>query len=289
MAGRSRRKINVNSSVPESAKYLTSCYCRKCMQNRRSADFYDAADKLLDSNSKMSICRYCINDVFESYFVKDNNLNNAIYQTCKIINVRYDANAVETTQKHLDSVNSKGKAINQVFGVYLSKLKLSNFGQIDIENVDFTFSEPIRYDAPGIDPEIYGDDTVEELEKFWGKGFTPDQYQFLENKMDEYKKTHRSDTAAEVSLLRQICFTELDIREARNPDGGGSVGNHIKLLQDLMKTANIDPVKAAVANSGKSQDTFSSFVKIIEENEPADYYKDKELFKDFDNVSFYFD
>ena len=62
----------------------------------------------------------------------------------------------------------------------------------------------------------------------------------------------------------------------------------VKELQDLMKTASLDPAKASAINSGKSQDTFGGIVKLIEEAEPAEHYKDKELFKDYDNIVLYF-
>jgi hypothetical protein len=86
--------------------------------------------------------------------------------------------------------------------------------------------------------------------------------------------------------LKEICHVELKIRKARIEDK--STASLVKELQDLMKTANVDPAKASLANAGKSQDTFSSFIKTIEENEPADFYKDKDLFKDFDNLDWYF-
>jgi hypothetical protein len=288
MAGntRSRRKTNVDVGIPKIATDLSSCYCRKCQRNRNGKDFYDATDILLDTNGKMSVCRYCIKDLYESFFVKKNDIYDAIYQVCKLINVRYETSAIESTIKHIGSLDEKGKVIDQVFGAYLSKLKIADFGRRDVEAEDFTFHEPIRYDSEGIDPNLFGEGTVDYLETFWGKGLKADQYQFLEGEMDRYKRTHKCDTAAEESLLRQICFTELQLREARQ--AGDSVSGAVETLQKLMKTASVDPAKATVANAGKSQDTFSSFIKTIEQNEPADFYKDKELFKDFDGVDFYF-
>ena len=56
-----------------------------------------------------------------------------------------------------------------------------------------------------------------------------------------------------------------------------------------MKTAAIDPNKANASGQGKGKESFSAFIKMIEETEPADFYKDKGLFKDFDNVEFYFE
>ena len=93
-------------------------------------------------------------------------------------------------------------------------------------------------------------------------------------------------TKAEETLLKEICYKGLEIRNARTQ--GRSPGSLVKEYQELMKTANVDPAKTAIAGSGKARDTFSEFIKTIEQNEPADYYEDQKLFKDFDNIDFYF-
>jgi len=102
-----------------------------------------------------------------------------------------------------------------------------------------------------------------------------------------YEETHRSDTASEKSLLRQICFAELDIRKARM-NGGTPSSKLIDTLQNLMKTASIDPSKASLATTARTKGLISSYISIIEENEPAEYYEDKKLFKDFDGLDEYF-
>lgn len=278
----SRRRRNVDIGVPKIAAELTSCYCRKCQKTRSAKDFYDATDVFLDSNGKMSICRFCVKNIYEEKYVKNNDIYDSIYQTCKILNVRYEPVSVEALEKHIRSMEEKGRVIDQVFGIYLSKLKISDFGQRDISGEDFTFHETIKYNSDRLDSETYDEDVINELESFWGVGLTPKQYQFLESEMDRYKKTHKCDTAAEESLLRQICFAELDIRQAR--EGQTSTSGAVETLQKLMKTASVDPAKTAIAGAGKSQDTFSSFIKLIEQNDPADYYQDKGLFKDYDNI-----
>jgi hypothetical protein len=171
-----------------------------------------------------------------------------------------------------------------LFGYY--KSKLTSFAQLNQSGI-LTFSEPVNFisDNPMQDNEVKN---PEYFKQFWGEGLSFDDYSYLETELDDWKKTHRSDTKAEVTLLKEICFKMLEIRKKRNVDAG-STGGLVKELQDLMKTASIDPGKASLANAGKSQDTFSSFIKTIEENEPADYYKDKGLFKDYDNIEWYFD
>jgi hypothetical protein len=43
------------------------------------------------------------------------------------------------------------------------------------------------------------------------------------------------------------------------------------------------------ANSGKNLDTFGNWVKEIEQFRPAEFFKDKNMYKDVDNVEEYAD
>jgi len=284
-ARRKNKTTNLNLS-PE-AKELTSWTCRKCLRVRRLSFFYPTTNPEWDSNGHMTTCRYCVEEMFEKYYVSEGSLAGAILKLCKILNVRFDFNAIESTQKQIDTYESRGKQAKSIFGIYKKNLVKGGYGGFSNDD-DLTYHEGVKYDAPPLSSEEYDQESVDEIVSFWGQGMTPDEYNFLESELDRYKKTHKCDTAAEESLLRQICFCELDIRKSRE-NGGTPSKNSIDLLQSLMKTASVDPAKAAIASAGKSQDAFSAFIKTIEANEPADYYKDKELFKDFDNISWYFE
>jgi hypothetical protein len=183
-------------------------------------------------------------------------------------------------------MENNGKNVGKFFGIYKAKL-YTVVNSVDYTQKagmeDFTFREPV------IKPENISSNNVPnayELKMRWGDNLDMTDYIWLETELSEWKKTHKCDTKAEVTLLEQICLTELAIRGARSE--GRAPGALIKELQDLMKTANLDPAKTSVAGSGKSQDTYSAFIKTIEENEPAEYFTDKKLFKDFDNLDFYF-
>jgi len=247
-------------------------------------EYYVATDPIdIAGTGHMSICKDCIEALFNRYYSSEGSLDKAIYKLCRIVNTKYDGGALDSTRKHIITVEEKGKAATGIFGIYRKGLVgggNDRFGST--RNEDLSFQEGVKYDAAPLSPDEFDLQTIDGLETFWGKKLTPQQYQFLENEMARYRKTHKCDTAAEESLLRQICFTELEIREAR--ENSDSVSGAIETLQKLMKTASVDPAKTAMAGSGKSQDTFSAFIKTIEENEPADYYKDKELFKDFDKI-----
>jgi len=263
------------------------------MKTKKAADFYEATDVYLDSNGLMSICKLCINDMYTRIFENEKDISRTVLKLCRILNVKYDEAAVDAAKAHINTFLEKDKGSPPVFGIY--KNKLVSVQPISVQDRkeqgwaaagELTFHEPRGVLSEDELENVESIQDVEYLKRFWGGGITSDEYEFLESELDRYKRTHKSDTATEESLLRQICFAELDARNARAE--GKSPDSAITRLQNLMKTASVDPAKTAVAGAGKAFDTFSSFAKVIEENEPADYYQDKKLFKDFDNINWYF-
>jgi hypothetical protein len=268
---------------------VQACYCRKCMQRRSGKDFYDATDNFLDSNGKMSICKFCIDDMFKRFTVSEGSVDRAILKLCKILNVKFDNRAVQTLEDTMKKMEGNGTVLENSFGVY--KRNLFGSGGDGIrplgEKIDLTYVEVSQFIS---DDSLndYEETDLDYLNRFWGSSisFTAEDYEFLETEFSDWKKTHKCDTKAEESLLKELCYKELEIRKARIQ--GKSTATLVTEKQALMKTASVDPAKAALANAGKSQDTYSSFIKRIEENDPAEFYKDKKLFKDFDNLDWYF-
>lgn len=281
-----RRKVNrkqneTNDNLPKEA------YCRRCTQTLSSDNFYRATDPMLDRNNLMSICKECCNEIFTNFYRSEHNYEKALYKTCKVLNVAWIPGAVEATKTQISNKLTDGKDIGPGFGIY--KSKMSSFTRVN-KDLPLTFSEPVRQVSDNsLENSDESMDIKEYLRAFWGENFSFEDYQFLESELARYKKTHKCDTAAEESLLRLICFTELSIRKKMAMQDGDA-STEIKRLTDLMKSAAIDPAKTNVAGSGKAQDTFSGIIKLIEENDPASYYgqEGKKIFKDFDNIGFYF-
>jgi hypothetical protein len=251
-------------------------------------EFFSGVDSTLDANGFMSICKQCCNEIYDNYYRVEHSIAKAILRTCRKIDLMFDEGSVESTETHLSTLASNNRPSDNIIGIYKSKLVQSqknNFADPNSE-FDLTFHE-FGISLPPNSPLEEGSDK-DELEKAWGEGWDADDYDYLEEQFSEWKKTHKCDTKAEEMLLREICHKSLEIRKKRKENNGATPAALTKELQDLMKTASVDPSKTSAANSGKSQDTFSSFIKIVEENEPADYYEDKDLFKDFDNIDFYF-
>jgi len=266
---------------------VETIYCRKCMEMKKPNNFYSAVDDL-DSNGFFSICKSCCESIYDSYYNVEHDVARAMLRTCRKINLMFDEGALESTLIQIKSAMDKGKTYDGILGLYKSKLTVSSKSDFFDrgEYTDFTFTEP-SVSLPPSEPLDNSEESFD-LKQYWGENLNFDDYVFLEKEMSEWKKTHKCDTKAEETLLKEICHKQLEIRKKREELKGNSPAALVKELQQLMVTAAIDPSKTASIGAGKSQDTFSSFIKTIEEKEPADFYKDKELFKDYDNIDFYF-
>lgn len=280
-----RKKQTVTSST---GIEIDKIFCRKCMKNLKPTEFFTAVDKDLDSNGFFSICKRCCDELYSGYYRIEHDVARAILQSCRKLNIKFDEASVESTVAQLKTYADKGRQTDSVLGIYKGKLIANSKNNMSDKSssIDLTFVEPSVVLPPA--HPLDDSKTSFDLQQYWGDNYNFDDYQYLEREMSEWRKTHRCDTKAEETLLKEICHKSLEIRRQRLKNGGGSTATLVKELQDLMKTASVDPSKTSSIGAGKSQETFSAFIKIIEENEPADFYKDKELFKDVDNIDWYF-
>lgn len=257
-------------------------YCRKCQKIKPFYKFFKAIDVEIDVNGYMSVCKDCINDLYVQALKRNNgSIQHAIRELCKRFNVLYNENAIDSALVQIESKNSDP---NKMFGLYCQKLVVLERSNVKDTNLDLTYVDNpiINMSQELVNPLIIDD----EVKKFWGKNFSDEEYRWLEETLDSWKSTHKCDTKAEEILFKYIVLKELDIEKAP-PDKKNSL---VKDLQELMKTAAVDPAKANVANSGKHMDTFSAFIKTIEENEPAEVFGDeRDAFKDFQGIEKYFE
>jgi hypothetical protein len=285
MALKSRRLIKPDY-ISKTGVKLEKCYCRKCMTFKKPEDFFDATDTYLDSNGKMSICTACINEIYKKVFTNEQSMEQTILRICRMLNVRFDFAAIDAVKKHLATFEENGRSTESFFGIYKNKLLSVQPGKLsdkDWDNQDLSFIEPtkeekLRLPAGTIENQEY-------FESQWGKGFQKDDYEFLEQEFNEWRKTTKCDTQGEKVLVKEICYKQNEIRKARVE--GKAVDAMVKSLQDIMKNSALTPALQSAAMSGKSADTFGNWVKEIEQLEPAEFFQDKEKFKDFDGIAEY--
>ena len=101
---------------------------------------------------------------------------------------------------------------------------------------------------------------------FWGMGFSPGDYMYLNEKYDDWTSRHECKTKAQESIFQKICLMELQIMKAIQ--NGDKVDGLIKSFNDLLGSANIKPVQNK-DNSLADQNTFGTLIQKWESERPV--------------------
>jgi hypothetical protein len=264
-------------------------YCRKCMKKLPSKEFYDAVDNgLVDTNGKMSVCKDCVQDLYNIIFNETQTMEKTIHKLCILLNIKFSNEAVDATKKHIETLLASGKNVNNIYGVYKQKITATN------KSMDKSITQYEGYEDVGT---IFTEKQInttevpipEEVVAFWGKDQTRGDIEWLETEYAQFKQTHKADTHAEKVLLRQVCFTMLDIKKARLAQD--PTDKLVKELQELMKNLAISPNVANINASNKGLDTFGLWIQDIEREEPAQWLKSDprgDIYRDVANTEEYF-
>jgi hypothetical protein len=277
--------------VTKTGQTVTLNYCRKCMQNLPTKDFYDCVDAgFADANGLMSLCKDDIQKMYDELFAVNQSMEKTIHKLCTTLNVLYSNEAIDATKAHINTLLENGKQVSAIFSIYKMKLTAvkKSMTKTGLEDQTYEDIATIYTTAETINTkEIL---IPREVMEFWGKDTKKEDVEFLENEFLQFKQTHKADTRAEVVLLKQVCYTVLDINNLRKQSPPGDTSDLVKELQALMKSLTISP-SAANAAGGKGQEAFGLWIQDIEREEPAQWLKTDprgNIYRDVGNVEEYF-
>jgi hypothetical protein len=281
-ASRTKRK-KPEAFVSKTGVEVKENYCRKCRRMRSPGEFFSAVDGgYLDTNGIMSICKDCMSDTYVRMFQSEHTIERTILRLCRLFNIRYSVDAINAATAHLKTQN-KLPDDPTAFGIYKAKLMATQkTGLINKDtSEDFTFVEVER---PANSNRMDDDEAenAHDLKQFWGENYSYDDFQFLEKKLAEWEDSYSHSTKAEVFILKELCHRELELRNARQLDR--AVDPILKSMQSLLNDGGLKPIQAKAADSGKVHDTWGTLIRQIEETTPAEFYKEKDLFKNFDGI-----
>ena len=268
-------------------------YCRKCQKILPYKDFYEAVDcGFIDSNGYMSVCKSCIQNIYDELFEKLQSMEKAIHKLCTSLNLRYSNEAVSAARTHIETLLSNGKNVNAIFGIYKMKLVATKKTMDKSKEVDQTYEdiatiytkEPIDTDKAPVPEEVI---------TFWGEDLPLDDIRFLEREYKNFKKTHAAETYAQIILIKEVCYTLLQIKQARRNEESIS---DIKKLEDtldkIMGSLAITPKEETRKdNKDVGEETFGLWIRDIEEKEPAQWLSTDprgDMYRDVGNVEKYF-
>lgn len=281
-------KPRIKVADPTNEKRTYRCCMCGHEYNTQRGNFFSGGKSVLwkGNGGYVPFCRSCsemLMDSMVSFY--SGNEEHALRHMCAIFDWYYseDASAMalsaaQVSKSHLSLYPSKMNIFQVAakgttfFDTLLDEAE-ENEKILDICQVD---------DSPSDDESDFT--VTREMVRVWGKGFTPDQYQFLEEEYADWVKKNVCKTKAQEELFRNIALAQLDVRIAR--ENGGKVTDAQKALQDFMNSANILP-KQNSDNILADTQTFGTLLKKYEETKPLP--EPDPAWKDVDGIRKYVD
>ncbi|MGM8331843.1 hypothetical protein [Clostridium perfringens] len=240
--------------------------CKKASGLLDEKDFYSTANEEIFHNGRLSICKHCL----KKFVYEDKKINLDKFKNILQI---YDIPFYEKEW------NASLNGSKEVLGSYMRIVYLN-------------YKDKHWKDGDIIDKKLIYDEEDEKLSDIdlinrWGFGFTEEELQWLENDYCQWTTHHDCEKLSIQRLVQMICIKELEIRKARQ--NGKSTDKLEKSLRELMNDSNLTPKTMSAMNESESTKMYSQWIKDIEQYRPAEYFKDKSLYEDFDGIKEYFE
>ena len=289
-------KINPNARLSkiepksDAADGLFKCSCCGKAYKRQQGNFTTSLSPIYKGNDGfLTTCRNCVDALFKQYkeFYSDDDLK-ALEHICRLFDIYFDENVwtiarVQGTSqsrignyfKQLNLVRSRNKTLEYGNATYTDYL-LRKWAE-DIKNAT-SFEQIEAIDNPDLDT-----DSV----KFWGLGWVEKDYANLNNFYNDWV-TEYGDPPDKTTkeLYKALCFMQVQM-QAVTMSGDGNLSTLIKQYRETLDAAGLKP--SGKTDSEVRIDPIGVWVEQIENYTPADFYKNKKLYKDSDGIGGYFE
>lgn len=259
----------------------TCFYCRK---EYVESNYYKSFGNFFDNIGKIPYCKQCIEKLYQYYFDKYTNegyLNpeeRAVKRVCMAMDIYY-------LDKVFNSAMNKVKETNiSPMGQYMRIIQLSQYQDKSYDNTILEVKQKELSESLMDMSNVSDRNVSEKTIKFFGAGFTDEDYEFLQEQYSDWTSRHECQTKAQEEVFKRICFKQLEILKATRL--GEDTKNLDATFRDLLDTAKLQPKQ----NSGDAMSDAQTFGTLIDkwENERPLPEIDDDL-KDVDKIGFYVD
>lgn len=232
--------------------------------NKQEGYFYKSKSELfIYNNGFIPFSKVALTDVFNRYREMYNDTAFAIKRICIMTDSYYNK----------DLANSVAEMSSPSIGEYFKKINMAQYrGKTYDDSLEEEMLEKKKKDIidnfnrqKEEDKEIRDSDVEADVIKFFGSGYTKEDYDFLVENFNEWKKRIGENlTKSEEGLLRNIVFNELDMMKARQ--NGESTKDLETTYLNNLKAGGWSPNQNTEDTTGL--DCFGQFIDRIEDNDP---------------------
>lgn len=227
------------------------------------------------------ICKDCIDSLYNGYLADCKSAPDAVRQVCRKLDLYWSEKVYKMVERksttrsmmtqYIAKINSITYAGKSYDDTLLEEGTLWNFGvPRSDEQAQTDVNDLPEVDDIASEPELDISDIAPDIIAYWGKGYTPDMYEDLEERRQYWLSNLPKDIefgAGTEALIRQICALELDIN--RDRAAGRSVEKNVNALISLLGSANLKPTqKKDGADASIDNTPFGVWIRRWENQRP---------------------
>lgn len=260
----------------------SKCECFYCGKEYVNTNYYKSNSEFYSNIGIIPYCKQCIEKFYQQYYERYTNEGcltperKAIKRLCMIFDIYYKEDVFVSSMKKIKESNMNISPMGQ----YMKMIQLFQYNRKK-ETYENTISDEEKEDfitnISSISTEVKKADA--KTIKFFGAGFTDEDYEFLQEQYSDWTARHECQTKAQEEVFKRICFKQLEILKATRL--GEDTKNLDDTFQKLLDTAKLQP-KQNSGDTVSDAQTFGTLIDKWENTRPIPEAEDE--FKDVDKI-----
>jgi len=278
---------NVEIRIPktnQTTQKKYKCLCCGASWDTQKSHFSKSADVLWQSNDGyIPICNSCR----DAYYYKlvdlfSGNESHAIEYFCRQFGWVFDIEGLKAAKQ----ISADRSRISH----YGAK---KNLGQV--ANIGTTYFDSMKYHYAQKQNEIITSREQAKSEEStisasavdrWGVGFTELDYKLMDDHYRMLKRQNPNCDANQEIFIKSLCsLAMLQAKALREGDSD----KYVKLTEQYSKTFKQAGLRTIEGKDNSNDECLGVTLASISQYTPEEYYQNKSLYKDFDNIGDYFD
>lgn len=283
-------KLNTSIKIMMPRHYVTEddkkfkCTCCGESWNTQKSHFCKTASPLYQSNNGyLTIC----NDCRDKYYYQlvdlyNGNESHAIKHICQQFDIIFNIDALTASRQisvdrsrisHYLAKKNLGQTA-RIGATYIDGMKYDYENQLSsvISSKEQTKNDNVAVTATAIDR--------------WGVGFTEADYKNLDDHYKMLKKNNPNADNNQEIFIKALCNINMLMIRALNK---GDSKEYTSLVEQYSKTFKQAGLRTIEERDSSNDEVFGVTLATISQYTPEEFYKDKELYSNWDEIGEYFD
>lgn len=263
-------RVGRNKSILPQTRFICTC-CGADFDTQQGNFYANQHSSLYSANNQfLFMCKECVDILFDEYTRLLGSKIKAVHRMC----VHFDYYYSPELAREIIRQNNSNSLILE------SYINECNSSEIKYQTYDTYLSEA-KYEDVVSDNLVTG---RENLTERWGSGiYNKNEIQLLEEHYQMLKRNNPNIDGNQEVFIKDLCL--LNLQKLKSTKQGDTKGilDFTKAYRETFKQSQLQ----LTTETGTNDDTLGITLETISKYTPEEYYKDKELYKDFDNIGEY--